>query len=119
MPNKSCIELSKLVGFYLRKTEAGRWILVDPNGNDVGGISQYEDFSWRHSPNYLAPHDGLALLSRWVWPYLWEKDLWWEAYNNWFFKQKPSNSRRFKDWLDDLPGQVTAAISVLKEVKGD
>lgn len=124
MPDKECIELAKLVGFRVEQysTNLLQFHLRTPNGEAlaVGPV----DECWSHAPDFKAPHDGLAELSRLVWPVLTKADLWNE------FKREIAiaNSQEddeggFRnndpdDWAFDLPGQVTAAITVLKEVEG-
>lgn len=136
MPDAECIELAKLVGFRVDGYTIKRsmvyggdrkyYRLVFPESHKWKKARGSEAEAWFYAPNFKAPHDGLAELSRWVWPVLKEKGLFYSFVCAWakeydINRELPLESNAlevcaamFEDITNDLPGQVTAAISVLE-----
>ena len=109
------IKLAELVGFRVEH-QVHQWLfryfLRFPDGSFPRLGNQSEGAAWSQVPNFTAPHDGLAHLSRWVWPVLKEKGLMRE-----FESLTGLYDLKYLEDILDLPSQVEAAIEVLEGVE--
>lgn len=114
--------LAELMGYTAREITDGRqadfWELLKPDGTRYMSGAANEDMAMESGPRF--PTDLNAM--REAWKVLKEQGLWDEFVDAWSNQSGMDGLKLFHDWLyeflTDLPGQVKAAIKVLKEAQG-